>query len=72
MRSDGTRGGEILEREPDRLEDRDLRGAGPAGMLAQDQLAQIGSDGAFANRALRKGNDDIARLGEGAWAGVDA
>ena len=52
---DVMRGGEVFDRDAERLEERDLAGGGPARHAAQQQVAQLAHDVVLVDRALRIG-----------------
>src|SRR5213083_1924787 len=65
------RGRDVLERETDGLEERDLVGALAAPSRARHQLSEFGHDVPPRDRTLAERDQEIARLGERRGVGVD-
>src|SRR5205085_8023320 len=68
---DVVRGGEVLDRDAERLEERALVARLPSRRRADQHLSELGDDVIVADRALPTGNEDVARLGERRLAAVD-
>src|SRR5258706_6367861 len=65
------RGGEILDREPERLEQRDVAVALPAGRLADQHFADFAEDMVGRDLAVLDRRDDVAPLLERRPSAID-
>ena len=62
---------EVLDRDPERLEERQLRLVPPPGMRAREELAELGKDVVGPDAALLDGAQVVARLVQRRLAAVD-
>src|SRR5687768_7830091 len=71
LRVDVVRGGEVLDRDPERLVQRHLVGRAPARDAVEQHVAELGRDVVVADRALGPGDPEVSRFVERGLSAID-